>query len=290
MKKISSRKKRSSLATLAAVILSVLMIGPVWAEDDGAAKINADKEFARANRLASAGAVTRSIPHYEKVLEAAPERYPQAYYNLAEVYRFKEMCDKAVLLYHAYANVTATEEDRADAARGVKKCLAGKKSGELGVKVGDPAAAIYVDGYLISGGGSLDSVELPEGDYRLEVTLTDHIPHTQTVEIEEDGREELEVELEKKLFYGEAKVEVDQEGAKIKLEPLELDSPKAKSKTISLTSPMEEAHKLSTGKYLLEVTKPGFDRWIRHIRIERDEQTTVDVALIKGLPAAIRGE
>ncbi|MFP4596912.1 MAG: tetratricopeptide repeat protein [Persicimonas sp.] len=293
MKKMSSRKRRSSLAAVAAVaavILSVLMVAPVWAEDDGAPKINADKEFARANQLASAGAVTRSIPHYEKVLEAAPERYPQAYYNLAEVYRFKEMCDKAVLLYHAYGTVTDAEEERADAARGVEKCLEGEKSGKLGVEVSDPAATVFVDGYLISSGGDLEGIELLAGEYHVEVTRADHTPHAQTVEIEDGGREQLEIELEKKLFFGEAKVEVDQEGAKIKLEPLELDSPKAKSEASSRTSPMEEAQRLPTGKYLLEVTKSGFDRWIRHIRIERDEQTAVEVRLSRGLPEAIRSQ
>src|SRR5690554_8126667 len=81
--------------------------------------INAAWEFERANRLASAGALTRSIPHYKKVLEAAPGRYIQAYFNLGEVYRLKGECREAVLLFGLCLNMETKEGNGADAEKSV---------------------------------------------------------------------------------------------------------------------------------------------------------------------------
>jgi hypothetical protein len=277
---------------MAAMLVLATSLPALAGEEDqqGEEKINAAWEFARANRLASAGAVTRSIPHYEKVLMAAPEQYPQAHFNLAEVYRFKKNCRKAVLLYNAYLTFEQGEENRADAMKGISQCSAAEKTGTLSVEI-EPSvdSEIRIEGYVLGKGG-VDKAVLLAGKYAIEARATDHVSKQQEVEIEEGESEEVSFSLDKKLFHGTVRVDVSQEGATIKLEPKKLDSPKAKSEVITLTSPMDKPQKLATGKYFLEVTKSGYDRWIRNIYIKRDEQTGVDVNMSKALPEAIRSD
>ncbi|MFW5968655.1 MAG: hypothetical protein ACOCV2_14110, partial [Persicimonas sp.] len=122
---------RSLLGWLSALAVLGLMVssGPPTAfaqDDDGEdeEKIDAAAEYSEANRLASAGAITRSIPHYKKVLRAAPTQYPRAYYNLAEVFRAKDECSEAVLLYRAYRTQQPEGEKAAAAKGGINRCSA----------------------------------------------------------------------------------------------------------------------------------------------------------------------
>ena len=257
--------------------------------DDGEPKINASKEFARANRLASAGAITRSIPHYEKVLRAAPDKYPLAYFNLAEVYRFKEECAKSLLLYQAFMAMDRDVQNQSEAKAGIAKCTQGKKTGTLTVTASpQDIVRLQVDGYVVSRNGKLDEFELLPGDYTVRASAKEHTPKTEQVTIEEGKAAKAEFELVEKLFHGTVEVIVDQKGATIALTPKELDSPRAPDKKVTLTSPMKEPHKLPTGKYFLEVTKDDYNRWIRNIYVKRDEKTVVDVRMSEALPEAIR--
>lgn len=281
-------------APAAFVMLASLILAsvPAMAGENGnedGEKINAASEFARANRLASAGAVTRSIPHYEKVLMAAPDQYPQAHYNLAEVYRFKKNCRKAVLLYNAYLTFEQGEQNRADAKKGISQCSKGEKTGTLTVAIDpDIDSEVRVEGYVLGRDGGVEKAVLLAGEYSVEARATDHISDQETVEIADGKEQKLDFDLEMKLFQGTVRVNVSEEGANIKLEPKRLDSPKASTEVITLTSPMDKPQKLATGKYFLEVTKSGYDRWIRNIDIKRDKETGVEVNMSKALPEAIR--
>lgn len=282
---------KSLYKLFATVVVTLVMASSTAMAEEGDSKINAAWEFQRANRLASAGAITRSIPHYEKVLKAAPDKYPQAYFNLAEVYRFKDMCKKAVLLYQAYARLAP--KDESDAAAGVRQCVAGKgkKTGTLSVSAEPEAVTrVRVDGYVVGRSGEVDKLELLPGSYEVEVSADDHIAQRKSVEIEAEKTETIELELEKKLFYGTVDIAVNQKGATIKLTPRQLDSPKASDEVVELSSPMDEPKKLATGKYFLEVTAPDYDRWIRNIYVKEDETTSVDVRLSEALPEAIRAK
>ncbi len=291
----TTRMTRAVLAALLLIASSAPAIAGEEAEKKGekeTEKINASWEFARANRLASAGAITRSIPHYEKVLEAAPEKFPQAHFNLAEVYRFKEECRKAVLLYNAYLTFEQDEDNRADAKKGIEQCKAGAaKTGTLTVDV-EPKSdgRVIVDGYILGHNAGFDEAELLVGEYTVEARATDHVSQTEKVEIQDGKEAKFDFELDKKLFHGTLSVDVSEKGATIKLEPKELDSPRASKEAITVESPLEKPKKLATGKYFLEVTKPGYDRWIRNIYIKRDEETSVQIKLSRALPAAILGD
>lgn len=278
-----------------AVASAVVSIGPSTAlaqEDGGEEEVDVAAEYSEANRLASAGAITRSIPHYKKVLRAAPNQFPRAYYNLAEVFRAKDECSEAVLLYRAYRTQQPDGEKATAATGGINRCSATQGFGALAVEVSpeeiETAGAVVIDGYRVGRVEQIEDFELLPGEYTVEVAADTYEGDAQEVAIEEGETARAEFELEKKLYFGEVLIEVDQEGADISIEPRELDSPKAEEETFAVDSPMEDAEELPTGEYFLEVNKSGFDRWIRNIEVRRDDQTTVDVRMSESLPEAIR--
>lgn len=266
---------------------------PAAAADEPAQKpaaptINAQWEFQRANRLASAGALTRSIPHYKKVLEAAPERYIQAHFNLAEVYRLKGECAQAVLLFGLYLNLEADPANRADAKAGRDACLQGSAAGELSLAVTPDYATLMIDGYQASTEGQIEKLRLLNGTYTVEIRAEEHIPQTLKLEVSDSKPVDQKIDLEKKLFFGSLQIAVNKPDATIRVEPKKLDSHKAADKVLTLTSPVDGPMKLATGKYFIEITQKDSKRWIRNVDIRRDELTQVEVFLRPEVPEAIR--
>ncbi|TDP76000.1 hypothetical protein [Bradymonas sediminis] len=263
------------------------------AQDDAPAEpvapaIDAAYEFGRANRLASAGGLTRAIPHYKKVLQAAPERYVQAYYNLAEVYRHKGECREAVLLYGLYMIMEADEQNRADAKKNRATCLVGQTTGELSVAVAPDYATLDINGYRASAGEAFEKLLLISGEYTVEARAQEHLSQTVKLEVADGSSVERKVSLEKRLFHGTLKVVVNMPHATVKVEPRELDSKKGSTEVIAMKTPIPMPLKLATGKYFIEVTLKGNKRWIRNVYIQRDEESEVNVTLRPAVPEAIR--
>ena len=124
------------LASLFALIICGLAT-PVVAQDDreeAEEKIDPYAELQRANKLASYNALTRSVPHYKKVIKAAPRQYPIAHFNLGEVYRVKGECAPGVLYYEAYLRVGQDEGALQDARDAIKECTAGKETALLTIQ------------------------------------------------------------------------------------------------------------------------------------------------------------
>lgn len=282
-------------------VMVALFAAPALAQDGGEQKgdqpeeekVNASAEFQRANKLASYNALSRSIPHYKKVIEAAPERFPLAHFNLGEVYRVKGECGPAILYFEAYVRVGTDESAVKDARRAIKDCKTGAKTVALTIEATpEDAATIQIEGAIFSEEGEVDGLELYPGTYEVSVSALDHIPQSRSVELVVGEEPKVEFDLVKKTYFGDLKVEVDQKGATISVEPLELDAPESEEtpETIAFEeeSPMEKPRNLPTGKYSVEVTKEDYDRWIRYVRVERDDMTTVDVKMVRSLPSEIR--
>jgi len=89
-------------------------------------------------------------------------------------------------------------------------------------------------------------------------------------------------------FYGTLAISVDVEGSSVKLIPKVVDKPTETPEPFSGTSPLDKELKLPTGKYLLEVNNDGYDRWIRHVYITKENATSVSVSLSKSLPPEIQ--
>lgn len=251
--------------------------------------INASWEFARANQLATAGGFTRAIPHYENALKAAPERFTQAYYNLAEMHRLKKQCDKSVLLYSVYLHRESDEDNLEDARKARAECLQGKDTGTLSIKL-EPTGLteLRINGYLVDTDSGAQQLKLLPGEYSLQASAPEYITQETTITVEADKEVERVLALEKMLFHGTLKLNISQENAAIKIQPKTLDSKRADARPHEFNSPMEDPLKLGTGTYFIEVTSPGHKRWIRNVNITRDNLSEIDIQLTPQLPEAIR--
>lgn len=266
-------------------------------EGDGSSEseesgIDARAELNRANSLAGQGRLTQSIRHYEKVLKHAAERHPSAHYNLAEVLKAKEDFDRALIHYQAYLLMGNKSGTKSKSERGIETLKArvwNKKLAKLSVDIEpEKQATIAIDGMPVARNQDLEEFELVAGDYEVSAEIVDHEPISKTVELEHEEEESIELQPTKKTFFGKVKVDVDQDEAEVELKPEDLDAPREPNEGAKTTSPVESPIELETGKWLLEVEKEGFHRWVRYVDVKRDQTTTVDVNMEKKLPEEIR--
>lgn len=278
-------------AVVALLVSSLFSVVPTpgergFAQAQEGAEIDPYREFVQGNRLASAGALTRSIPHYENVIRVAGDRYPLAHFNLAEVLRQKKECARATVLYRAYIAQGKEEDVLKDAEAGIRECKGAAKWAPLTIRTQPAEATVRLDGVVVARGAkTLENVEFAPGEYLVEVSMVDHHPRQETITLVAGEPLELDLALRKQTFYGSVQVHVEPSGATIRLHPREQES----SEVIEITEAMTEPLRLVAGKYFLEVTRPDYQRWIRNIEVSRDLNTEVSVKMTRALPPEIRG-
>lgn len=266
-------------------IAMFLMIGVVgFAEAQEKSNIDPYREFVQANKLASAGALTRSIPHYENVLRVAGDRYPLAHFNLAEVLRHKKECAQATVLYRAYLAQGKEEDVLKEADSAIRDCKGGAKWSKLTVRTTPEEATIRMNGYVIGRGKALDNVVFAPGEYVIEVEMEDHHSRSEKITLVEDEAFAVDIALKAQTFHGSVQLKVEQSDVTIRLHPREQES----TEVIEIQGGMTGPLRLVSGKYFVEVIKPDHHRWIRNIEVGRDVNTEISVNLKRELPSEIR--
>jgi tetratricopeptide (TPR) repeat protein len=241
--------------------------------------------ISEANDLARRGAITRSIPYYEKGLKLAPLGYTLAYFNLAEVWRAKGRTSQAAFFYTLYLRHGSDEATLKQAKQALEE-LRSDSWGRLTV-TGTPIeeSTIRIDGFLLAMDEDVVELELPAGEYTIEVTATDHIASTEKVEIESGELAAVTYGLEAMTFYGTLLVNVEVEGAKVKIYAGPSDTTRVVHET---KAPMKEPVTLEEGKHFVEITSPDHKRWIRNVVVGRDSESVIDATLTRALPPEIR--
>ena len=257
------------------------------AAQEAAPQVNVYQEFNKANRFVSLGGLTRAIPHYEIVLRTEPLAYSIAHYNLAEVYRAKKQCDKAVFHYQAYILIGNDDEAIKLSRQAIRDCSKADWP-TLAIRSNVDSAKLTINGFMLTQNGTLDAITLAPGSYEIELGADEWIAQTQTIQLTTNQKEQASFELEKKTFHGTAKLRVDKPGAQIRITARKLDKSTLQQGALTLTSPINDPIKLPTGQYEVEVTLNDHERWLRYITVRRDQETTVDVTLTRSLPAEIR--
>lgn len=273
-------KRLAKFSSLVALVATL-----AWAGTASAQGSEAYQAINKANDLAREGAITRSIPFYEKGLKLQPLGYTLAYFNLAEVWRAKGRDSRAAFFYTLYLQ-HGDDETTLKQARQALSELRSDSWGQLTV-TGTPtdAVTIKIDGYLLAKGKEVESLELPSGSYDISVDAVDHIGIKEEVEIESGEVSPLTYGLEEMTFFGTLKVDVDVEGAQIKVHA----GPSSETRVVhEATSPMKESAKIEEGRHFVEITAPGYRRWIRNVSVSRDSESVVEATLTKALPAEIR--
>jgi len=265
------------------------------ADDDNEeeSSFDAQAHFRRAAGAVNRGSYDVAIRLYEKILEEAPGEHPRAHYNLGSVYQAKRELSDALFHFQAYLHSGDDPGTTEKARRGVERAIAqgwNKRVAQLSVDIEpESGSAIYINGYLFATGTDLEEIRLHSGDYKIRGTATDYLEtEPRTVSLEMQGEASVELRPKRKIFTGKVRVSVNQQDAQVRLKPRSLATERAEQETIQTTTPMSEPVELVTGKYLLEVTKDDYHRWVRYIDVERDETEQVDVKMSRKLPEEIR--
>lgn len=280
-----SLSKRLLGLSVVSIIVLLATASTATADDD----VNPFQELMRANQLVRFGGYTRSLPHYERAIKAAPERFPIAYINYGEVLKHRGDCDKAVMIYNAYLAL-GNEADLVEEAReGIKECAEGKNWPKITINTSaENPIKVFINGYIASRSGSIHDMVLAPGTYTVELSATDHISRTERLVVEEGEDQTLDWPLQMMTFYGTVLIQVDQPDATLKLVPTQYKDKGDDSKVIEVALPMEKPLELETGRYFVEATKPEYYRWIRNIEVLRDNQTDLSIKMTRQLPEEIR--
>ncbi len=269
-------------------ILVLLWALPGWAQDEPAAgpdpTVAALDAATRANELASRGRYADAVPYYQKAIRLDGRNHELAYFNLAEVQKARGNCRAAVLMFQLYASMVASPEARAEANAAMKGCPV-EKWPTLELKV-EPSHAgeILIDGVLAAPGGTFGPLRVPPGSYEVTFQAADHHPELETIEVKAEPVSVTRT-LKKMTFFGTIVVNVDTEGAQVRIFEGPSDETKELFKGLV---PMKKPVKAREGRHFVEVTCDGYDRWIRNVSVGRDLESVVDVTLRRSLPPEIQ--
>jgi tetratricopeptide (TPR) repeat protein len=209
----------------------------------------------------------KAVPLYKEALVARPYAYPSIYFNLAEISRALENCNEAVLLYRRYLEVKPQALDAVSVRNKVDRCNERRPTASVTIRVTGPTDPLVVLAGIPVATTREKTVRLSAGKYTLAVTADDYLGETRQLALRAGDVKTVEVTLTPRTYHGDFVINVNIEGATIKVG----------SETLGV-SPIKSTE-LLTGKHFVEVSKPGYHRWIRNIVIERGEEYILDVKL-----------
>lgn len=253
--------------------------------DADAAAADAAEAVAKGNELASRGSYADAVPYYEKALRLDPLGNLLAYFNLAQVQKARGNCPSAVLLVQMYATVAGTEEARKEADATVKDCKA-QDWPTLALKVdAKTPGTLHIDGILAASDGTFGPLAVPPNrTYEVRFEATDHHSATQEVAVKLAPVTATQT-LKPMTFFGLIVVSVDVEGARVRV----FEGPSDQTPVLfEGQSPVKEGIKVREGRHFVEVTREGYERWIRNVSVGRDGEVAVEVKMRRSLPTEIQ--
>jgi len=248
-------------------------------------------ELRRANKLLEYNGITRSIPHFEKILKHDPYYHPDIPFVLGQIYEHKSESARAVALYHMYLEV-GDDQERIDEAKVAIDRLVGDDWAKLEVNFAkDIAGDIKVfENYVIARNKHSITLPLPSGDYRVAAAAEDHLPDAFEVSLSPPTGK-LAIELEKKVYHGGLEVEVvGLEDFQVRVSQSKPDAPRGTTEDRYFQGRTEEPLILPTGTYLVEITAHDHERWVRRVAVSRQDVKLVSASMTKALPPEIRNE
>lgn len=278
-------KRQSWLLTFITVLTISLLATPGFAQEEKKEKLTAEEkkkieeqakmleEIEAKHELAAKhvnrGRYAKAIQIYEEIVSIDPFQ-TDIFYNLGQLTSAEEQSDKCVLYYTRYLFLYRGAPDKADIEKEIGKCA--RKMKDFGYLTITDANTEHVEISLDKLSLFHDSVEqfpIMPGTYKLKASVADYNPYNTEITIKKGEITTVTPHLTAIIYQGRLKLKISEPGATVKLEG-----------KVYGTSPVEII-KLDVGKYFMEITKDGYDRWIRNVHIERDDELVVDIILEK---------
>jgi tetratricopeptide (TPR) repeat protein len=235
--------------------------------------------FLRGAKLAKQRNYPKALEAFQDAIRLDPTQV-DAYLNAGNIAKHLDKCREVLLHYRGLLYLSPGDPDAKSAKAAIAACEA-KGAGTLIVKTSSLADAADVTGVEVTladglvGRTPVPDLKLAPGTYRMELTHPDFEPVTEDVTITAGATTEVKRDLKKKLLYGALEVKTEPaDGVVVYIDDVQVG-----------VTPLKEKLKLETKKYLVRFEKPGYDRWIRNVTIQRDRTTTVSATLEPTVPA-----
>lgn len=253
------------------VILSALIIPRAVGADYESA-------FMRGTKLAKQRNYVKALDAFREAIRSDPTQV-DAYLNAGNIARHLKMCREVLLYYKGFLYLSPSDPEARNAKAAMTACEKG--TGTLILKAVSPTDGASVNGVeVFIEDGLIDRTPLPEvklmpGNYRIRLSHPDFEPVSEDVTIKAGETTEVSLGLKKKLLYGFLEIKTNpEEGVAVFLDDEQVG-----------VTPLKDKLKLETRKFLIRLEKPGYDRWIRYVTIERDRTITVEATLEPTTPS-----
>lgn len=260
-----------SLALATAVLAAALTSSPAARAED------TDTRAERVDRLTRFGFGLAKRNKYPEAVKAFLEAlslstYPDGslFYNLGKLQdEGLKQCGAALIFYQGYLANFPAGEMATEVQTRLTRCRAAVVStlGRVTITAKYEGVPLRVDGVPL-GTAPVMGLELPAGQYTVTTEADDFLPTTDAILVDVGLEARVDLRLERRMFKGLLTVEVDPPDASIFID----------ERLVAEKSPftMKEA---PTRIYLVRVDKPGWDRWVRYVTVERDTEAKVEVVL-----------
>ena len=262
------------LCVAAALLGPVTMVATAAAKDDDPA---AKRRLARIEKLRAEGYDHARHRRFKPALKAlqqvlALEEFPDEtlIFDLGTLADATKDCRSAVIYFQSFLTIAPRDKASKEVKAKLDACLSRLGSlGGLEVNVEPAGARIRVD-HAPFGEAPLSGLRLAPGTYSVTVYEPVHQTTHLVVPVAAGAPTKRSVTLRKQIFLGDLKVTaVPAEGVVVYLNNRRVGGVPFETKG------------LETRRYLVVLEKPGWDRWVRYVRIERGVTALVDAKLEK---------
>ena len=187
--------------------------------------------------------------------------------NLAELLAD---CRSAALYWSGYLALAPNAKPSSEVRQKRDKCLHKTGAvGKLAIDI-DPAGGDLIVNDVWLGQGTVRELTMPVGTYAIQGRARGHVTQRQSLDVQADTTARTKLTLAKRIYKGGIDISVEPgDGAEVLLD------------NVSLGKPPVRKMDLDTRKYLIRVEKPGWDRWVRYVTVERNTTVKLKVTLEK---------
>ncbi len=261
---------RSGLGALvAALALTLAAPGLAAAAEGGGdaadkARARAQRDYNKAVRLTRSGRAGAALELYERALPHM-NYSSDIFYNLVHVCDAAKRWDKVVKYAQGFMHLEPGSGDAKEISSKMRAALKRlERTGRVPVAVvfdvTPERTEVFVDQVPVAS-NKVTEVLLFPGEHVARAEKLEHHPWEQRFVVEHGKPQTIKGALEKKVYMGSLKIVTDPpEGVEVFID----------DELVGVT-PLEPL-KLRTLKYLVRFDKPGYDRWIRYVTIDKDQE------------------
>ena len=257
---------------LVALVLSALLAPSMaWAQSEEDAQKQLARVYFEARKLIRKNKIPEAISKLEEGL-AIGSPNESLLFDLAKLAGESKQCDRAILYLTGFLYLAPGDPDAKGLDAKRQRCIKSFKSiATINIESTHPKSVEVRMNNVVVGRTPVYSLKLPPGEYTLTAKDELYLPYSETIHLDAGVELRERFAMKKKRFKGSLEVKVDPADKDVSVYLNEVNMGSAPFKREGLV----------TQRYLVRIEKPGWDRWIRYVTIERDETTVVDARLEK---------